>query len=356
MIKENKIKVILSYVVALLPMLFGVCFWSKLGEGGESALRSVKTMAIFVIPSFMVVLNTLLLICESYQFKKRRQNKKIITLMLFITPTISIYASLIFYSILLGWDISIQLMTSLLMGAMFMVMGNYMPKSKQNRTFGLKIRWTLANEDNWNASHRMAGKVWFLVGFLMLFTGFLPMIGFIIAFVTLLAFATVIPVVYSYRYYKSNVASGKQKAEDYDFSRTLGGKKTALIAIIIGSVVIVACVVLLFTGSVEFELTDDALEINATYHADETVRYEDIDAVEYRENADKGTRVMGFGSPRLLLGSFKNDELGTFTRFSYTKCDSDIIITVGNEKIAISCETEKETWELYESILKKLAE
>ena len=354
MIKENKIKVMLSYVVTLIPMLVGLCFWGKLGEGSESALRSVKIMATFVIPLFMILLNTGLLICESYQFKKRPQHKKIVALMLFIIPTVSLYASLIFYSVVLGWDISIQLLTSLLMGALFMVMGNYMPKSKQNRTFGLKIRWTLANEDNWNASHRVAGKTWFAVGFATLFTGFLPIIPFIVVFLIFVAVAMVVPTVYSYRYYKNNIKSGKQTEDDYDFSGVMNSKKATWIAIVIGVVVAVLCAILLFTGSVEFTLSDDALEIEATYHANESVRYEDIDAIEYRENADKGTRVMGFASARLLLGSFKNDELGAFTRFSYTKCSSDIIITVGNDKLAISCATESETQALYDAILEKL--
>lgn len=354
MIKENKIKVIISYVVALLPMIVGICFWDKIGSGNGTALRSAKVMATFVIPSFMVLLNTLLLICESYQFKKRRQNKKIIAVMLFITPMISLYASLIFYSIILGWNISIQLMTSLLLGALFIIMGNYMPKSKQNRTFGLKIRWTLANEDNWNATHRMAGKLWFLLGFVVLFIGFLPLTPFIIVFFVIVISGSVIPGVYSYLYYKNNVKSGKQTEEDYNFKGTGNSKKATVIVIAVSVVLTVACVIILFTGNVEFTLTDTALEIDATYYSSEVIDYGDIEAVEYRENADKGTRVMGYGSPRLLLGSFKNDEFGAFTRFSYTKCDSDIIITVGNERIAVSCETEAETRALYEAILEKL--
>ena len=354
MIKENKIKVIISYVVALLPMIVGICFWDKIGSGSDSVLRSVRIMATFVIPSFMLVLNTILVIVESYQFKKRRQNKKIIAMMLFIAPMISLYTSLIFYSIILGWDISIQLMTSLLLGALFIIMGNYMPKSKQNRTFGLKIRWTLANEDNWNATHRMAGKLWFLLGFVVLFIGFLPLIPFIIVFFVIVISGSVIPGVYSYLYYKNNVKSGKQTEENYDFKSGINSKKNVVFVSITIAVVTVGCIVLLFTGNIDFSLTDDAIEISATYHTDEEIKYEDIDAVEYRENADKGTRVMGFGSPRLLLGTFKNDEFGAFTRFSYTKCRSDIIITVGEDKIAICCETAEETLTLYEALLEKL--
>lgn len=35
-----------------------------------------------------------------------------------------------------------------------------MPKLKQNYTIGIKVPWTLNSEENWNMTHRMAGKVY----------------------------------------------------------------------------------------------------------------------------------------------------------------------------------------------------
>ena len=109
-----------------------------------------------------------------------------IALVLWILPLISVYASMIFYSVLLGWNVDFQILTSALLGVMFVIIGNYMPKSKQNRTIGVKIRWTLANEENWNATHRFTGKLWFFIGFAMIFAGFLPGILFVIAFAVIL--------------------------------------------------------------------------------------------------------------------------------------------------------------------------
>ena len=47
-----------------------------------------------------------------------------------------------------------------------------MPKCRQNYTMGIKLPWTLADEDNWNRTHRMAGYVWTAGGILMLIVGF----------------------------------------------------------------------------------------------------------------------------------------------------------------------------------------
>ena len=39
-----------------------------------------------------------------------------------------------------------------------------MSKNHQNYTVGIKLPWTLNSEENWNRTHRMAGKLWILAG------------------------------------------------------------------------------------------------------------------------------------------------------------------------------------------------
>ena len=60
---------------------------------------------------------------------------------------------------------------------MFIIIGNYLPKARQNYTIGIKIPWTLANEENWNRTHRLAGYLWMICGILMILislTRFVP--------------------------------------------------------------------------------------------------------------------------------------------------------------------------------------
>lgn len=47
---------------------------------------------------------------------------------------------------------------------MFIGLSNYMPKLKQNYTIGIKVPWTLNSEENWNMTHRMAGKLYVVAG------------------------------------------------------------------------------------------------------------------------------------------------------------------------------------------------
>ena len=84
------------------------------------------------------------------------------------------------------------------------------------------------------------------------------------------------------------------------------------------------------------------------------MNYDSIEKIEFRAECDVGTRANGFGSPRLLMGIFENEEFGLYIRYSYTKCDACVLLTVDDEIYAIGCETAEETEKLYEQIAAKL--
>ena len=90
-------------------------------------------------------------------------------------------------------------------GLMFVVIGNLMPKFKQNFYAGIRTSWTLADEEVWFKTHRLGGKVWFIGGLLMILTVFMPnALKSIIFFGTVLALV-LIPIIYSYVIYKKQI-------------------------------------------------------------------------------------------------------------------------------------------------------
>lgn len=56
-------------------------------------------------------------------------------------------------------------------GVMFIVLGNYMPRIKQNYFFGCRTPWALNNEHNWNRTQRMGGIVFIIIGIILLISG-----------------------------------------------------------------------------------------------------------------------------------------------------------------------------------------
>ena len=87
------------------------------------------------------------------------------------------------------------------MGLMLLVVGNYLPKCRQNYTVGIKVPWTLASEENWDATHRLAGKLWVAGGVVILLLAIQPWIpAFPMSLVIMLA-VTFVPMIYSFVYY-----------------------------------------------------------------------------------------------------------------------------------------------------------
>ena len=61
--------------------------------------------------------------------------------------------------------------TAILMGIMFAVLGNVMPKMKMNGLMGLRTTWSMKNDIVWERSQRMAGTVTFFGGVAIILSG-----------------------------------------------------------------------------------------------------------------------------------------------------------------------------------------
>ena len=84
-------------------------------------------------------------------------------------------------------------------GLMFLVIGNMMPKFRPNYFVGIKTPWTLANEEVWTKTHRMAGRLWFAGGLVIAAVSFIgtgTMRAIVFGVVT--AVLVIIPLLYSY--------------------------------------------------------------------------------------------------------------------------------------------------------------
>ena len=346
--KKNILKAIISSVIILLPIIFGVIFWDSLpdtitthfGADGTPDGASSKAFAVFALPLIMLALHWICVITTFLTNRKREQSDKVYTLLFFIVPMISIFVATLIYATAFNFDLHLGSILCVISGLMFVLMGNYMPKITRNRTMGIKIKWTLASDENWAATHRVAGRVWFLGGFVVMLGALLPVNALMIAALPAILLLVLIPTVYSYVFYKKQLARG-----EIDETKTLVTKKDKIIGIVCTAVVTVLLIgvgILMFTGNVEYSLGDDALTVEATYYESSTVKYADIDSVELCEDLDIGARQMGFGSAKLSLGIFKSDEFGTYTLYSYSGADAHVVIKSGDKTLVIGLENEDE--------------
>ena len=84
-------------------------------------------------------------------------------------------------------------------GVIFIVIGNYLPKTRFNYVMGFRTPWTLSSEDVWDRTHRVAGPLHMLLGLAVLADAFVAPFpqGYIFMVAAAVA-VTAICVIYSY--------------------------------------------------------------------------------------------------------------------------------------------------------------
>ena len=210
MIKKNLKLLILTSLVILLPVLAGVILWNQLPEQipihwnavGEVDGWSHKAFAIFGLPGFMLAAQWLCSLGTSADPKKEAHSEKMVQLVLWIIPLLCVVLMAITYATALGYEMPIERIMPVVLGFMFTVIGNYMPKCKQNYTIGIKIAWTLSSEENWNRTHRFAGWLWTACGIAIMLIGFFG--GFWVVLAMSLVMV-IIPILYSYLLYRRGI-------------------------------------------------------------------------------------------------------------------------------------------------------
>ncbi|MBK5201016.1 MAG: SdpI family protein, partial [Spirochaetaceae bacterium] len=86
-----------------------------------------------------------------------------------------------------------------LVGLLLAIIGNYLPKFKYNYSAGIRTPWTLANENVWAKTHRMAGPLWVIGGIISAISALiLPNNTKTIVFVIIVLIISLIPIIYSY--------------------------------------------------------------------------------------------------------------------------------------------------------------
>jgi len=98
-----------------------------------------------------------------------------------------------------GAPINLTKVIMALVGALFIVIGNYMGKFTRNFVMGIRTPWTLSSDEVWLRTHRLGGKVFVVCGLAVIGVVLLDQVAVALGF--LLA-AGLIPVVYSYIVYR----------------------------------------------------------------------------------------------------------------------------------------------------------
>jgi uncharacterized membrane protein len=212
----NKMLKQLVWLIIAVPLVYLAFAWNSLTEkvavhfdlSGEPDKFGSKTeLLILTIVLAAISAGVYLLFSNIYRIDPKKyaaENKPRLQRIGFaVSVFISVLVCVIIYSATHpDKKFSTKLIFSVV-GLLFCFIGNYMHNLKPNYFAGLRLPWTLENEDNWRKTHLLAGKLFFAGGLLMaIICLIVPQEISIFVFFGIAMIMVIIPCIYSYRLYQ----------------------------------------------------------------------------------------------------------------------------------------------------------
>ncbi|WP_111710064.1 SdpI family protein [Lutibacter citreus] len=201
--------------IVLLPFFYLAYIWNQLPEKvpmhwnikGEID-RYGEKIELIIIPILLPLLVYIIFLVVPKIDPKNKLNKmgnKLQTIKILLTTFMSILALFIIYSVK-NQSFANQNYIILLIGVLYIILGNYFKTIKANYFIGIRTPWTLENETVWKKTHKLGGKLWFVGGIIVVLTSLiLDKDPNVTVFLIITGIITIIPIVYSYIIFKNGI-------------------------------------------------------------------------------------------------------------------------------------------------------
>lgn len=203
---KNKRTLIITSIVILLPILVGILLWNKLPDSMaiQFDLDNVakgyteKWHAVIITPFILLAVHLIMAMIIAADPRKKNISSKVYGINIWILPSLSLALAAVIYVYNLGIHFNISLFLGIFLGITYIILGNYMPKTRQNYTIGCLLPWTYANEENWNKTNRLAGVINIIIGILVIINAAMGMFDIFYSLLMAVIIGYLIPLGYSY--------------------------------------------------------------------------------------------------------------------------------------------------------------
>jgi len=202
--------ILASWALAVASFVLTVALYSRLPDPvpthwnlrGEADGFSPKPLGPFTIPLLLLVSCVMLPVLPRISPKDfgMERFRRAFDRIVLATASFLFALDILVLLMAIGARISVGRAVFTMVGALFVVFGNFMGKLTKNFFIGVRTPWTLASEEVWLRTHRLAGKVLVLAGIAVVATGLLGVSA--VVPLVILGLAAIIPVVYSYVVYR----------------------------------------------------------------------------------------------------------------------------------------------------------
>lgn len=206
MSSKNKKTLILTSIVTLLPILIGILLWNKLPDSMATHFNfdnaadgyREKWFAVIIEPFILLALHLIMAMIIAADPRKKNISSRVYGITIWIIPASSLALAVVIYPYNLGIHFNISLFLGIFLGVIYIIVGNYLPKTRQNYTIGFKLPWTYANEENWNKTNRLAGVIDIVMGILIIINAAMGVLNIFYSFLAAVIIGNLIPLGYSY--------------------------------------------------------------------------------------------------------------------------------------------------------------
>ena len=203
---KNKKTLILTSIVILLPILIGILLWNKLPDSmavhfnfdNEADGYREKWFAVIITPFILLAVHLIMAMIIAADPRKKNISSKVYGINIWILPSLSLALAVVIYVYNLGIHFNISLFLGIFLGITYIIIGNYLPKTRQNYTIGCLLPWTYANEENWNKTNRLAGVINIIMGILIIINAAMGLFNIFYSLLVAVIIGSLIPLGYSY--------------------------------------------------------------------------------------------------------------------------------------------------------------
>lgn len=196
---------VVFWFFAVLPFLISAAFYPRVPDrvpvhwnaAGVADGYGSKAFGLFGLPAIMlgavVFVSVMLRLDPRSRNIDRSPQMKQAALWFLVVLSNAMDVMTILYA--QGFRFNMTSAVFVLLGLGIAAIGNYLPKCKFNYTMGIRVPWTLASEENWRKTHRMAGPLWVAGGLLTALSGLFSLMWL---FWAAMALIVLVPSVYSF--------------------------------------------------------------------------------------------------------------------------------------------------------------
>lgn len=204
--------VLVSGAVVAAMLVLAAWAWSQLpadaqvpvhwGVDGRPDGFADKTIGLFLLPGIAGLIAILLAVIPSIEPRRanlERSGKPYgatwigVMLLLGVIHVLAV-------GVALGAELDVTRIVLVGTGVLFVVIGNYLPKTRPNYLLGIRTPWTLTSDLSWTRTHRVGGRLFMLEGAILAISGLLDVASGALLGLIIGGLAVIVGIMFAYSY------------------------------------------------------------------------------------------------------------------------------------------------------------